>query len=283
LHAKGPTVEEAQILVAANNVLAFFLFSLALPWALWGEKFEIATTLLLPAYQMIGAIVLSVFVSWLVISIARLTRPNEEHFRFALVVGAVMLTLGLAQAFNVSSLFAGLALGISCRWLQGRAKLTRVEFGGGGDVFFVILFVFAGANLHVKEVMTYAPIALGFVVVRCLAKVGAVYCVSLRYGLPKKQALSSGLLLVPMAGLAIGLVQTTSDLMPELGGRIAAIVMASIAIFETIGPPVAAWALRFSGDAGRALQGEVTQNSNSKQLRMPDSQSQTTLNKESHI
>ena len=48
---------------------------------------------------------------------------------------------------------------------------------------------------------------------------------------------------------AIGLVQTTSQLMPELGGRVAAITLAAVAVFETVGPPIAAWALRFSGDA----------------------------------
>ena len=55
-----------------------------------------------------------------------------------------------------------------------------------------------------------------------------------------------------MAGLAIGLVQTTSTLMPELGGRVAAIVLAAVAVFETIGPPLCAMAIRFSGEAGKA-------------------------------
>lgn len=253
LNAEGPTVERAQALVAANNVLSFLLFSLALPLALIGERFDLRTSLLLPAYQMFGAVVVSVFVAWLVTSIARLTRREEEHFRFALVVGAVMLTLGLSQEFKVSGLFAGLALGIACRWLQGRTRLTRVDFGGGGDVFFVILFVFAGANLHLKEVLQYAPVALAFVAVRMLAKVGAVYGCGLAFRQGQRESLAAGLLLVPMAGLAIGLVQTTNQLMPDIGGRVAAIALAAVAVFETIGPPIAAFALRYSGDAGRAV------------------------------
>jgi Kef-type K+ transport system membrane component KefB len=252
LHAAGPTVESAKTLVAANNVLAFVLFSLTLPLAMMGQRIDVQTSFLLPAYQMAGAVVVSVFVAWLVTSIARLTRHDEEHFRFALVVGAVMLTLGLAQAFKVSSLFAGLALGIACRWLQGSTQLTRVQFGGGGDVFFVILFVFAGASLHLKEVATYAPVALAFVAARVVAKVGAVYGCGLAFGTAHKPALAEGMLLVPMAGLAIGLVQTTSQLMPELGGRIAAVVLAAVALFETVGPPLVALALRMTGEAGAA-------------------------------
>lgn len=251
LHAEGPALDNAQQLVAANNVLSFLLFSLALPVALVGERFDIRTSLVLPAYQMLGAVVVSVVVAWLVVSIARLTRLDEEHFRFALVVGAVMLTLGLSQAFKVSGLFAGLALGIACRWLQGRTRITRVELGGGGDVFFVILFVFAGANLHLHEALLYAPIALAFVVARIVAKLGAVYGFGLAFGIPQRQSLASGMLLIPMAGLAIGLVQTTTSLAPELGARISAIVLAAVAVFETIGPPIAAFALKMAGEAGR--------------------------------
>ncbi len=259
LHAQGPTVDGAESLVAANNVLSFLLFALALPAALMDGNFSLGSSLLLPLYQTLGAVVISVLVAWLVTLIARLTRREEEHFRFALVVGAVMLTLGLSQAFAVSGLFAGLALGIACRWLQGRTRLTRVEFGGGGDMFFVVLFVFAGANLHLRDAMVYAPVAAAFVGARVLAKVGATYACGLAFGQSQRRALASGLLLVPMAGLAIGLVQTTSQLVPELGGRVASIVLAAVAVFETIGPPITAFALRLCGDAGQARPEEATE------------------------
>ncbi len=257
LKAEGPSVRHAESLVAANNVLSFVLFSLALPMALLGDAFHLDTALLLPAYQLFGAVVVAMGVAWLVTSIARLTRHGEEHFRFALVVGAVMLTLGLAQGFKVSTLFASLALGIACRTMQGRTRLTRVDFGGGGDVFFVILFVFAGANLHLAEVLKYAPIAFAYVLVRSLVKVGAVYGCGIAYGTSHRSALASGLMLVPMAGLAIGLVQTTTVLMPEMGARVAAIVLAAVAIFETVGPPIVTYALRFSGEAHPPAEAET--------------------------
>jgi len=252
LHAEGPTVDAAEALVAMNNVLAFLLFSLALPFALRDAQVGISTALLLPAYQMLGAVVVSLAVAWLVTRIARLTRKDELHFRFALVVGAVMLTLGLAVALKVSSLFAALCLGIACRWLQGRSRLTRVEFGGGADVFFIILFVFAGANLHLSEVVQYAPLAIAYVVARTAAKLMAVYGCGLTFGDSHRRSLATGFLLVPMAGLAIGLVQTISGLLPILGSQVAAVVLAAVAVFETIGPPLAAFALRMSGEAGAA-------------------------------
>ena len=258
LRAAGPTTDTAEALVAMNNVFAFVLFSLALPVALYNAQFSLETVVLLPAYQLLGAVLLGFAVAWAVSQIAKRTRAEEHHLRFALVVGAVMLALGLAVALKVSTLFTAITLGVASRWLQGSSKLTRVEFGGGGDVFFIILFVFAGANLHLQDVVTYWPLVLAYVGTRTLAKCAGVYLTCKAFGRTHQQAFATGLLLVPMAGLAIGLVQTTAGLMPELGARISAVVLASVAVFETLGPPIAAFALRIAGEVGRApLRGDL--------------------------
>ncbi|MBH9553670.1 cation:proton antiporter [Inhella gelatinilytica] len=249
LRARGPVLQGAKALVAGNNLLSFLLFTLVLPVALRAGDVQWVTALALPAYQLVGAILIAVVVAWMAARIARLTRGHEAHFRFALVVGAVTLTMGLAEALQVSLLFAGLCLGMATRALQGRTRLARVEFGGGGDVFFVILFVFAGAKLNLAQAWEVLPLALTFVLVRTLAKVLAVYACSRWHGQPRPIALGSGLLLVPMAGMAIGLVQTTHQLIPDQAGQIAAIVLAAVAVFETIGPPITAFALRLVGAA----------------------------------
>ncbi|MCR5882870.1 cation:proton antiporter [Rhizobacter sp. J219] len=253
LHARGPTIDTAMSLVAINNVLAFVLYSVALPLALQSARVEPLTALALPAYQLLGAVAVALVVGWVATWIARQTRRNEEHLRFALVVGAVLLSLGLAVAFRVSTLFTALTLGIVCRWLQGRSRLTRVDFGGGGDVFFIILFVVAGANLHLADLALHAPAALGFVLMRCMAKAVAVYSCGRAFGFAHRQSTAVSLMLLPMAGLAIGLVQSTAGLVPELGMQVAAVVLAAVAVFETLGPPLVAYALRFAGEAKAAM------------------------------
>lgn len=252
LHAAGPATDTALALVAMNNVLAFVLFSLALPVALFDAKFSLATVLLLPAYQLLGALGVGLAVAWVGNQIAKVTRSEELHLRFALVVGAVMLTLGLAVALKVSTLFAAITLGVTSRWLQGPSKLTTIEFGGGGDVFFIVLFVFAGANLHLHELAAHWPLVLAYVGTRTLTKCVGVYVTSKVLGRSHAQSLASGLMLVPMAGLAIGLVQTTAGLMPDQGARVSAVVLAAVAVFETLGPPIVAFALRIAGEVGRS-------------------------------
>ncbi len=249
LRARGPTTEAAKALVAMNNILAFVLFSFSLPLALTSVNVDLVTAMLVPAYQLFGALVVSLVVSWIVTRIALQTRVSEQHFRFALVVGAVMLALGAAVALKVSTLFTALTLGVACRWMQGRSRLTTVEFGGGGDIFFIILFAFAGANLHLGDLWQTIWVALAFVAVRSLTKCVSIYACGRALGYNHRRSIGAGLLLVPMAGLAIGLVQTTSDMLPAVGLQIAAVVLGAVAIFETIGPPLAAFALRLTGEA----------------------------------
>ncbi|MEP6557191.1 MAG: cation:proton antiporter [Burkholderiales bacterium] len=253
LRAQGPSMDAAQALVAMNNIFSFVLFSFSLPLALnQAEGFNAMSALLLPLYQMVGAVLVALVVAWVTTRIALLTRVDEQHFRFSLVVGAVILALGIAMTLNVSTLFAALTLGVACRWMQGKSRLARIEFGEGGDLFFIILFAYAGANLHIHDLMGSAGIALAFVAVRALAKAASIYSCGRIFGYTRQQSLSIGLLLVPMAGLAIGLVQTTTDMVPEVAAQISVVVFGAVAVFETIGPPLTAFALRFAGEAGMA-------------------------------
>ena len=48
-------------------------------------------------------------------------------------------------------------------------------------------------------------------------------------------------------------MQTTAILLPQLATQVSAVVLGAVAVFETIGPPLTAFALRFTGEAGKAL------------------------------
>lgn len=56
LKAAGPTSDETQALVAMNNVLAFVLFSFALPVAPQSVRIDAATAVLVPGYQLLRAL-----------------------------------------------------------------------------------------------------------------------------------------------------------------------------------------------------------------------------------
>ncbi len=247
LGARGPVTERAKSLVALNNVFAFLAFAALLPLLYNRSEAPLSTMVLAPLYRLFGSAALGAAAGWALHYAARRTKAATQY-QLALVVGAVALTLGLAMMLKLSPLFAPLVLGIVVRSLERKELVADIEFGPAFELFFIALFVYAGANLHVAEMVQYAPAAAVFVIGRSLAKWLGVGMGARFAGLPVRQSATTGLLLIPMAGLAIGLVNTTVTLFPADGAVVSSVVLAAVAVLETIGPPIASRALRWSGD-----------------------------------
>lgn len=247
LGASGPVTDRARALVALNNVLAFVAFSAVLPVLYQHNDAGWAVTLGAPAWRLLGSAALGVALGWLLHSAARRTQ-RASQYHLALVIGAVMFALGGSQSLHLSGLLAPLVLGVTARSLEQQSLIADLEFGAAFELFFIALFVYAGANLHLAEIWHYAAAAGAFVLARAAAKLVTVGSVGYLTGVPLRQGLSAGLLLLPMAGLAIGLTATTLELFPEQGATVSAVVLAGVAVLETIGPPIAAQAFRWSGD-----------------------------------
>jgi Kef-type K+ transport system membrane component KefB len=250
LGASGPVTERAKSLVALNNVLAFLIFSALLPLLYRNAEAPLATILGGPLYQLLGSAVLGGGIGLALHFAARKTKAAHQY-HLALVVGAVAFTLGTALMLRLSMLFAPLVLGIVVRSIERAELIADIEFGPAFELFFIALFVYAGANLHLAEMLQYAPAALVLVFGRSLAKWLGVGITASLLGAPKRQAATTGLLLIPMAGLAIGLADTTLTLFQLEGAVVSSVVLAAVAILETVGPPISAKALRWSGDALR--------------------------------
>lgn len=248
LGASGPVTDRAQSLVALNNVIAFMVFAALLP-ALYAEgQAPIETVIGAPLYSFLGSAALG-GVAGLMLHVTARKFKDATQYHLALVIGAVVLTLGAAMMLQLSALFAPLVLGVVVRGIERKELISDMEFGPAFELFFIALFVYAGANLHVAEMVQYAPAAAVFVLGRMIAKWSGVCATSMLFRLPTRQSTTTGLLLLPMAGLAIGLVNTTVALFPTHGGVVGSIVLAAVAVMETVGPPIAARALRWSGDS----------------------------------
>lgn len=247
LGARGPVTQNAIALVALNNIIAFFVFIAVLPILHIQQQAGVTTVLLQPVYQFLGSAVMGFVLARSLVWAAKRVGPSES-VQFALVIGAIIAALGLAKMLNVSGLLALLTLGLLSRNLDKERRLLHVEFGHGGELFFLLLFVVTGANLHLEELGSAGLIAIAFVVARLVAKLVAVYGPMRRSGLPPLQSGMLGLTLVPMAGLAIGLTEVTYAMYPQFGRELAAIVLAAVALLETIGPILTTYALKKAGE-----------------------------------
>jgi Kef-type K+ transport system membrane component KefB len=252
--AKGPVTESATTLVALNNCLAYVTFSAILPFLHYTAGSDWAVILLQPLYRFLGSVALSVAVGVGVHQMVLRTR-DAAQYRLAIVIGAAMLSAGLARELNLSSLLCALVLGVAVSSLEREKLLSSIEFGSAFELFFIILFVYAGAGLHLRELVAFWPVVLVLVVSRSLAKVLAVAAAFSLFGEPPRRAVTPGMLLVPMAGLAIGLVQTVARLFPQYADTVTAIILGAVTLFEAVGPLVAKAAFRLCGEAAEARAG----------------------------
>ncbi|MDX9996106.1 MAG: cation:proton antiporter [Rhodocyclaceae bacterium] len=247
--AAGPVTERTKELVALNNLFSFFVFSALLPAGHLAMAADWGKALLQPVYQVVGSMVIAALIALVLVHVARLTR-DAPQYRLALIIGALLLGVGIAYALNLSALFVPLAIGVAVRTLERDDLVSDVAFGEAFELLFVVLFVYAGAKIHLGELPEVAGMALILVAARGAAKWITVFGLSRWQGIAPRPATATGLLLMPMAGLAIGLAQTADTLFALQAAQLNVLILATVAILETLGPPIAAWSFRFAGEAG---------------------------------
>jgi Kef-type K+ transport system membrane component KefB len=250
VRASGDVTETTKTLVAINNVVSFVAFSALLPLVQFSSGKSWSEILLLPTYQFFGSLILGCTAGAVVYVLTHRTREATQY-RLAFVIGGVMLTTGLANVFNLSALYAPLVLGIVVKNLEQEDTVSQIQFGESFELFFIVLFVSAGADLHLHDLITLAPVVILLVVTRSLAKVGGVVAVAAATREALNKAVARGMLLIPMAGMAIGLTRTSAELFPDQAASVAAVVLGAVAVFETIGPPLAAYAFNLAGETGQ--------------------------------
>ena len=249
--AKGPVTETAKTLVALNNCWSFLVFAAVIPALLFDQRAGLGQVILQPLYLLFGSALLGISIGSL-LHLLCLRTQKAQQYKMALVIGSLMLTLALAQQLQLSALFAPLLVGITVRSLERGPLVSELNFGAAFELFFIVLFVFAGAKLQLSALWQFGVVIVSLVLVRSVAKILMLWLAGSMQRQRARTSVSTGMLLVPMAGLAIGLAQTSSGLSAEHATAISAIVLGAVTLFETIGPPLAAFAFRFAGEAGLA-------------------------------
>jgi len=246
--AKGEVTEATKTLVALNNLISFLVFFAALPSLHYASGADWQTIFFQPLFRLVGSLLLGLIVAFSLHEVALKTQKAAQY-KLALVIGAIMVAIGLANELKLSMLFVPLIVGVMVKSMERETVVSELAFGPAFELFFIILFVFAGAGLHIHALIEFIPAVLVLVIARTLAKTVGVSAMSALLRKPARAGIASGMLLIPMAGLAIGLVQTSSDLFPQHASTISAIVLGAVTLFETIGPPLASFAFRIAGES----------------------------------
>lgn len=248
-NASGPIISKSLFLTAFNNLMSFCLYTVIIFFFQFTLKDQHSTIwhVIHPFYSLFGSVILAVLLSIAMISLGRFL-GKDENTQFAALIGMLILAGGIANALHLSALLTSLVFGIATINLDTKERLLEVEFGHSGEVFYVILFVFAGANLHASMLVDIGWLALAFILARFIGKLIPITLIGRKDHVKPTHSFYLSLTLLPMAGTAISLLGNLKSISFETSVLIYTIVLASIAVLETVGPILTLLSLRLCGE-----------------------------------
>jgi Kef-type K+ transport system membrane component KefB/nucleotide-binding universal stress UspA family protein len=200
--------------------------------------------------ELLGGVALGIAVGIVLAYLLRRTKEQGE----ILAIGSVhvLIVVAVAHILDVSTLLAPLAMGVTVAVMEERVGNRQRCFSAMRTVeypVYIIFFTLAGAELDFSLIFTGGVLALmlAYIVARSAGKFIAGFGGSLLSGITPRQATWFGLGSLPQAGVAVGLALSASIDYPEVGSTVTAVVLASIVIFELLGPPAAKRALHELG------------------------------------
>jgi len=250
-NAKGPLVDTLFPVVALDDAVAIMVFGIAvgishsLPTASTGV---IATVVLAGrlVLEIVIALGLGFCVGLFLSVVSRYLRGHDTLLSF--VIAYILLTIGVAYYFNVSSLLSCLALGATVTNLVYRSDRVLSVVDRFTPPIFVSFFAISGADLQISVLREVGLLAIGYVIFRMIGKVLGAYLGAKWTNAPAVVQKYLGLALAPQAGVAIGLSLVAEKVLPGTGTVLRNIVLGSTVIYELIGPVIAKQALVMAGE-----------------------------------
>ena len=251
----GPLTDNLLGIIAVNNLFCIFAYALVaaaieLASGLGGTSlFEAVYRAGYPlVWQMVGSAALGYLVGLMLAGWS--SQVTETGEMLILLAGSILFCVGTARLLDLSPLVASLAVGATMVNLAERSKSLFNTLSGTDPPFYAIFFVIAGADLDLSLISSMGVVGLVYVGGRAVGKfVGAVAGARwLQLDRAVQKFLGFGLM--AQAGLAVGLTIAIGQRFETLAPTVSAVVLASVAIFEMVGPLGARFALIQAGESG---------------------------------
>lgn len=250
----GPLTENILGIIAVNNLLCIAAFGLVAA-AIDVTSIEGGRALLDSLYrsgfwfvwELAGSAALGYLVGLLLAAWS--TQVTEGGEMLILLAGSILLTVGVSRLLNLSPLVASLAVGATMVNLSARSRSLFDTLSGTDPPFYAMFFVIAGAGLDVRLVPAMGTLGLMYVVGRMGGKFAGAGYAARRLGLEPPVRKYLGFAILAQAGLAVGLTLSVNSRYQDIAPVVSTIVLASVAVFEMIGPLSTRFALVRAGEA----------------------------------
>ncbi|HCY84002.1 MAG TPA: hypothetical protein DHV36_02585 [Desulfobacteraceae bacterium] len=261
--AAGVLTTTLVAIVALDDVLAMALYGIASNVAqrLSGEGGSIMHSVLHFARDIGGAVVIGAVVGYgLVLFVRR--RGNSENNLFVMI-GAVLLSVGLAQTFESDLILSAMTAGIVATNLAPQhVKHLMSQVRQVAVPIYILFFVLVGARLSLSGMPGWIwAVVIVYVIGRNGGKVVGAWIGARLSGAEPVVAANTGLGLFSQGGVAIGLaivagshlnnIQLTEAL--TLGDAIVSIVTTTTFLIQLTGPAAVKWALLRAKETNRRL------------------------------
>ncbi|SFK41714.1 Kef-type K+ transport system, membrane component KefB [Marinilactibacillus piezotolerans] len=248
--AKGPVSEMLKSVAALDDATALILFgfsSTAVKILVnTGENINILSSIFQPIFSVFLSLAIGAIIGFIMKYPLKYTKTSGQ--KLTLLIAFVFLTSSVSVGLGVSELLAAMMTGTVLTNISSDAP----QMGEFSDRFtppiFLMFFVLAGAQLNIHIIPTVGLIGIMYTVFRIVGKVTGAYFGSLLMRTPKVVRNYLGFMLLPQAGVGIGLITISAGILPEYADQIRTVVLSATLLYEFSGPVITKIVLRKTGE-----------------------------------
>jgi len=248
-NAKGPVTQTLLTVVALDDAAALMLFGIAtaIAQALLGNGGgSLLLTIGKPIYQIVGSLLLGGVLGGLFIVPLRFFKKQGN--RLSITIGMVFLAVALAGWLDLSALLVCMSMGMTFVNSSSQADdILRITDGFTPPIL-MLFFVLSGAQLDIGVLPSIGLAGIIYVLSRVAGKLAGAFAGAKMMKAPPAVAKYLGASLVPQAGVAIGLSLIATQVVPEYGAQIRAIILCGTLIYELVGPFITKLSLKKAGE-----------------------------------
>ncbi|MBK7464352.1 MAG: cation:proton antiporter [Betaproteobacteria bacterium] len=248
--AQGQVTERIILHTALGSAASFIAFAIVLGIIHAEHSEDWLNALAHPLWVAIGALLIAWGAAQLALLIARLL-PKRSLAQVFVLVASALLAVGIARMLAVPVFLTLFLMGILLAVRDKHQTLRYTQLPEGHWLLAIILFVIVGASLPWQDFTWLTGLqALGLLVVRAIAKIGALAWSGGSLPLPKRILVGVGI--QPLSATAVFMAYEIASLYPEIGRSALALPLFAAAIMELAGPALCRLALRKSGETETA-------------------------------
>lgn len=241
-HAKGHFVETLLQVVALDDVVCLFIFSIASVFASSTEGGNIKPLeIILPIVYNIAMIILGFVLGFILNKLLSPTRSKDN--RLIIIIAMLLGLSGLCGILSISPLLSCMVFGATYINVSYDKELYH-QLDNFTPPIMSIFFVLSGMKLDLSALKVAGIAGIAYFFIRIVGK----YLGSFLGGVVVKENKDIkrylGLALIPQAGVSIGLAFLSERILPEsLGTLLVTIILSSSVLYELIGPACAKFAI----------------------------------------